>query len=309
MILDGSESSTDCDACQTSCVDASPRPTFNPGTGTRKVGTWWVSPVRWDPEVIQAVQKAWGLTIRDGYGQTETTAQIGNPPEQRLKIGLMGRPLPGYPVVLLDADGGPSATDGEICLPLDYLRPLGLTEGYADDQEKTSEAMRAGWYHTGDLAVRDEDGTDVRWARRRRLQGIGLSSQPVRAGERAHRTSGRCRSSGCSEFRSRASRRSEGVRRARAGRPAIEGSRGRYLPVPPRTLAPYKRIRRIEFAELPKTISGKIRRVELRAAEQPAQPVNAARTNSSKRTSFERLVLAGPALTITNKLSASKVLI
>ena len=70
----------------------------------------------------------------------------------------MGRPLPGYPVVLLDADGRPSATDGEICLPLDDRRPLGLTEGYADDQEKTSEAMRAGYYHTGDLAVRDEDG-------------------------------------------------------------------------------------------------------------------------------------------------------
>ena len=104
------------------------------------------------------MQKAWGLTIRDGYGQTETTAQIGNPPGQRLKIGSMGRPLPGYTVVLLDADGRPSATDGEICLPLDDRRPLGLTEGYADDQEKTSEAMRAGYYHTGDIASRDEDG-------------------------------------------------------------------------------------------------------------------------------------------------------
>ena len=65
-----------------------------------------------NPEVIEQVQKAWGLTIRDGYGQTETTAQIGNSPGQPVKPGSMGRPLPGYDVVLLDPDGQVSETKG-----------------------------------------------------------------------------------------------------------------------------------------------------------------------------------------------------
>jgi acetyl-CoA synthetase len=71
-----------------------------------------------NPEVIDQVQKAWGLTIRDGFGQTETTAQIGNSPGQPVKPGSMGRPLPGYKVALLDADDKPSADEGEVCLDL-----------------------------------------------------------------------------------------------------------------------------------------------------------------------------------------------
>src|SRR4029453_17827239 len=110
-----------------------------------------------NPEVIEQVQEAWGLTIRDGYGQTETTAQIGNTPGQPVKVGSMGRPLPGYDVVLIDPEGQVSATDGEICLRLDD-RPLGLTGGYADDDVKTSDMMRDGYYHTGDIASRDGDG-------------------------------------------------------------------------------------------------------------------------------------------------------
>ena len=70
-----------------------------------------------NPEVIARVQDAWRLTIRDGYGQTETTAQVGNPPGAPLKPGSMGRPLPGYTVALIDADGAQS-DEGEICLPL-----------------------------------------------------------------------------------------------------------------------------------------------------------------------------------------------
>ena len=110
-----------------------------------------------NPEVIGQVQKAWGLTIRDGYGQTETTAQIGNSPGQPVKAGSMGRPLPGYDVVLVDPEGHVSEREGEICLRLDD-RPLGLTDGYVDDDAKTSDAMRDGYYHTGDIASRDDDG-------------------------------------------------------------------------------------------------------------------------------------------------------
>src|SRR3954447_20072636 len=110
-----------------------------------------------NPEIIERVQAAWGLTLRDGYGQTETTAQIGNPPGQRLKPGSMGRPLPGYDVALIDPATGEPGDEGEICLPLDP-RPLGLMVGYRDDEERTAEAMHDGYYHTGDVASRDADG-------------------------------------------------------------------------------------------------------------------------------------------------------
>jgi acetyl-CoA synthetase len=110
-----------------------------------------------NPEVIEQVRRAWNITVRDGYGQTETTAQIGNPPGTPLRLGSMGRPLPGYEVVLLDPVSGKEAEEGEICLPLDQ-RPLGLMTGYRDDPERAAEAMRGGYYHTGDVASRDADG-------------------------------------------------------------------------------------------------------------------------------------------------------
>ncbi|HEX8905368.1 MAG TPA: AMP-binding protein, partial [Longimicrobiaceae bacterium] len=108
-----------------------------------------------NPEVIERVRQAWGLTIRDGYGQTETTAQIGNPPGQPLQAGSMGRPLPGYRVALLDADGN-EAEEGEIALRLDPP-PLALMAGYLNDPARSAEAMREGFYRTGDVARRDDD--------------------------------------------------------------------------------------------------------------------------------------------------------
>ena len=109
-----------------------------------------------NPEVIDQVKRAWGITIRDGYGQTETTAQIGNSPGQAVKPGSMGRPLPGYDCALLDADGE-LAQEGEICLVL-QPRPAGLMAGYVGDDAKTSDALRGGFYHTGDVAARDAEG-------------------------------------------------------------------------------------------------------------------------------------------------------
>jgi acetyl-CoA synthetase len=110
-----------------------------------------------NPEVITQIEKAWGLTIRDGFGQTETTAQVGNPPGQPLKLGSMGRPLPGYTVALVDPVSGEVGTDGEICLEL-ARRPLGLMTGYRDDAERSTQAMAGGFYHTGDVASQDDDG-------------------------------------------------------------------------------------------------------------------------------------------------------
>src|ERR1700758_3681145 len=107
-----------------------------------------------NPEVIEQVNAAWGLTIRDGYGQTETTALVGNTPGQKLKSGSMGRPLPGYRLALLDADGRPQR-GGEICLTLEP-RPTGLMQGYQSDDGGLRE-HRDRVYRTGDVATVDDD--------------------------------------------------------------------------------------------------------------------------------------------------------
>ena len=220
-----------------------------------------------NPEVIEQVKNAWGLTIRDGYGQTETTAQVGNPPEQPVKAGSMGRPLVGYCVVLLDPEGRP-AEEGEICLDL-ASRPMGLTVGYADDPKQTSEAMRDGFYHTGDIASRDADGyltyvgraDDVFKASDYRLSPFELESvlleHPAVAEAAVVPSPDPVRHAVPKAF----------VVLAAGHTPSRELAKD-ILAYARNTLAPYKRIRRLEFANLPKTISGKIRRVELRTLEQ-----------------------------------------
>jgi acetyl-CoA synthetase len=220
-----------------------------------------------NPEVIGQVQKAWGLTIRDGYGQTETTAQIGNSPGQPVKPGSMGRPLPGYDVVLLDPDGQVSSKEGEVCLGL-ANRPVGLTDGYADDDAKTSDAMRDGYYHTGDIASRDDDGyftfvgraDDVFKASDYRLSPFELESvlieYPAVAEAAVVPSPDPLRHAVPKAF----------VTLAAGFSPSPELA-SQILAHCRNRMAPYKRIRRIEFAPLPKTISGKIRRIELRQAE------------------------------------------
>ena len=233
-----------------------------------------------NPEVIEQVRAAWGVTIRDGYGQTETTAQVGNSPGQPLKPGSMGRPLPGYPVVLLDPDGAPSETDGEICLRLDD-RPLGLTDGYADNEAKTSEAMRGGYYHTGDIASRDAGGyltfvgraDDVFKASDYRLSPFELESvlleHPAVAEAAVVPSPDPLRHAVPKAF----------VVLAAGFAPGRELASD-ILTYCRNALAPYKRIRRIEFADLPKTVSGKIRRIDLRTME-------ARRRDAGERTPLE----------------------
>lgn len=219
-----------------------------------------------NPEVIEQVKKAWGLTIRDGYGQTETTAQIGNSPGQPVKPGSMGRPMPGYAVALLDSDGDPS-DEGEICLDLSR-HPLGLTAGYADDDAATAQATRDGYYHTGDIAARDAEGyltfvgrtDDVFKASDYRLSPFELESalieHPAIAEAAVVPSPDPIRHAVPKAF----------VTLAPGHEPSPELACEIFAFLR-KTLAPYKRIRRIEFAPLPKTISGKIRRVELRALE------------------------------------------
>jgi acetyl-CoA synthetase len=222
-----------------------------------------------NPEVIDQVKSAWGLTIRDGFGQTETTAQVGNSPGQPVKAGSMGRPLPGYDVVLIDADGN-ETEEGEIALKLDP-RPAGLMAGYQASSEEPVQAPQGAYYRTGDVASRDADGY---------LTYVGRADDVFKASD--YRISPFELESALIEHEAIAE--AAVVPSPDALRLAVpkafliltgdrEPSRELALEIFQHiraTLPPYKRIRRIEFADLPKTISGKIRRVELRRREQQA---------------------------------------
>ncbi|CUR53889.1 Butyrate--CoA ligase [metagenome] len=224
-----------------------------------------------NPEVIAQVQSAWGMTLRDGYGQTEMTAAVGNPPGAEVKPGSMGRPLPGMPVVLVDPlTGLPDDHEGEICLDLNAPagRPLSLMTGYQGDPERAVEAMAGGFYHTGDLASRDHEGY---------LTYIGRTDDVFKASD--YKISPFELESVLIEHPAVAEAAvvpaPDPVRLAVpkayvALAPGFEPTRETALAILTHArerLAPFLRVRRLEFAELPKTVSGKIRRVELREQE------------------------------------------
>ena len=113
-----------------------------------------------NPEVFKQFQKATGLEIMEGFGQTETTLIIANLYGTTPKNGSMGKASPQYKIDIVDPDGksvAPGET-GEIVVRLDEGTPVGLFSCYLDDEEKMQECMRGGMYHTGDTAWRDEDG-------------------------------------------------------------------------------------------------------------------------------------------------------
>jgi acetyl-CoA synthetase len=224
-----------------------------------------------NPEVIEQVRKAWGITVRDGFGQTETTAQVGNTPGQQVRPGSMGRALPGYSVVLVDPVSGEPGPDGEICLDLSR-RPLGLMTGYLDDPVLDAEAMRGGYYHTGDVATSDPDGyityvgrtDDVFKASDYRISPFELESVLIEHEAVAEAAVVP------SPDPLRLAVPKAYVLLAAGRSPSPELARS-IMAFCRERVAPYKRIRRVEFADLPKTISGKIRRVELRAQETDRQ--------------------------------------
>jgi acetyl-CoA synthetase len=220
-----------------------------------------------NPEVINKVEEAWGLTIRDGYGQTETTAQIANSPGQKVKPGAMGRPMPGYRVRVLDADGMPQ-TEGEICLDLNHERPAGLMQGYADATGKLSGANDA-VYRTGDVANLDEDGyltfvgraDDVFKSSDYRISPFELESVLIEHDAVAEAAIVP------SPDEIRLSVPKAYILLIASAAPSRETAQS-ILKYTNTRLAPFKRIRRLEFVkELPKTISGKIRRNQLRRVE------------------------------------------
>ena len=223
-----------------------------------------------NPEVISQVQRAWGLVIRDGYGQTETTAIVANAPGSALKAGSMGLPLPGVHIALVDPITGETADEGEICLDLSSPA-VNLMAGYYADPERSADVIRDGYFHTGDVASRDENGY---------ITFIGRTDDIFKSSDYK-----------VSPFE---------VESALIEHPAV--AEAAVVPAPDDTrlnitkayvvlatgwdateetalevlrharvsLPPFMRVRRLEFFELPKTSSGKIRRVELRERENAA---------------------------------------
>jgi acetyl-CoA synthetase len=242
-----------------------------------------------NPEVIDQVRSAWGLTIRDGYGQTETTALAGNSPGQKVKIGSMGRPLPGYQVRITDSDGQVTK-EGEVSLVLGAERPAGLMQGYQGEDGKVSGAD-GDLYRSGDVVFADDEGY---------LTFVGRSDDVFKSSD--YRISPFELESILLEHESVAEAAvvpsPDPIRlaipkayvllvsgAARSGETALSIFRHLHT-----RLAPFKRIRRIELvSELPKTISGKIRRVQLRRLEHDNDRGDALRGQEFREEDFPEL--------------------
>jgi acetyl-CoA synthetase len=231
-----------------------------------------------NPEIIDHVQGVWGLTVRDGYGQTESTAVAGTSPAQLVKPASLGRPLPGFELVLLDANDR-ETSEGELCVTLDP-RPLGLMPGYQED-DGTISPLEGKVHRTGDIMSRDADGyltfvgrgDDVFKASDYRISPFELESALIEHPEVVE----------CAVVPSPDPIRSALPKAFVILQSGVTPSREIALSIFQhirKVLAPFNRIRRIEFSDLPKTISGKIRRVELRHRE-------AANVQSGRRPEFE----------------------
>jgi acetyl-CoA synthetase len=230
-----------------------------------------------NPEVIKQVRRGWGVTIRDGFGQTEMTLAIGNSPGQDVRVGSMGRPMPGYRTALLDPATGQPADEGEICFDLG-ARTVALLKGYHGEPPRTAQATRGGFFHTGDIGSRDADGyityvgrdDDVFKASDYRISPFAVESvlleSPAVAEAAVVPSPDPTRLAVPKAYVVMA----DGYHPNKvAARLIFEHSRDH--------LAQFQRIRRLEFGPLPKTISGKIRRVELREHEQALHGPGAAK--------------------------------
>jgi acyl-coenzyme A synthetase/AMP-(fatty) acid ligase len=240
-----------------------------------------------NPEVIRAWRQRTGLTIRDGYGQTEMVIVVANRPEMEVRPGSMGRTMPGWEVEVLDPDGERAADGvvGELCVRTDP-RPVGLFARYEGDPEATRAVFRDGWYHTGDKAARDPDGyfwfegrnDDVITSSAYRIGPFEVESalieHPAVAEAAVVGRDDPERTQIVCAFCILADGWEESAELAAELREFVK-----------RTTAPYKYPREVHFVgELPKTVSGKIRRSELRErlrAGAPPAAVGGARAQRS----------------------------
>jgi acetyl-CoA synthetase len=242
-----------------------------------------------NPEVIDQVRTAWGLTIRDGYGQTETTALAGNSPGQKVKVGSMGRPLPGYRVQITDGDGN-IAKEGEVSLLLGADRPAGLMQGYQGDDGKVSGAD-GDIYRSGDVVFADDEGyltfvgrsDDVFKSSDYRISPFELESILLEHEAVAEGAVVPCPDPIRLAIPKAYVLLVSGTERSRQTALSIF----QHLHT---RLSPFKRIRRIELVtELPKTISGKIRRVQLRRLEHDNNRSDALRGQEFREEDFPEL--------------------
>src|SRR5271165_307577 len=240
-----------------------------------------------NPEVIDQVRTAWGLTVRDGFGQTETRLLVGNPPGAPLKPGSMGRTMPGYRILLLDPDDR-DTEEGEICVALDP-RPTGLMQGYQND-DGTNRPLTGTVYRTGDVGARDADGyityvgraDDVFKASDYRISPFELESVLIE-----HAAVAEAAVVPAPDPLRLAVPKAYVILAAGVA-PDRDTALAIFRHVRER-LAPFKRIRRIEFSDLPKTISGKIRRVELRRTEQQLATENRRADSEFREEDFPEL--------------------
>jgi acyl-coenzyme A synthetase/AMP-(fatty) acid ligase len=230
-----------------------------------------------NPEVIEAWQRGTGQIIRDGYGQTETVILVANFPPLPVKPGSMGKPSPGLTIGVVDDDGREvvCGTEGDIAVKLTPMRPVGLFKEYWRNPEATSNCIRGEWYITGDRAIRDEDGyfwfvgraDDVIISAGYRIGPFEVESalieHPSVAEAAVVASPDQIRGEIVKAF----------VILAPGHQPSEQLMQDLQEHVK-RVTAPYKYPREIEFTtELPKTISGKIRRVELRQRERDRKAV------------------------------------
>ncbi|MEJ2534698.1 MAG: AMP-binding protein, partial [Gammaproteobacteria bacterium] len=224
-----------------------------------------------NPEVIEEWEKFCGLKIREGYGQTETVIVAASWDEIEVRPGSMGKAAPGFDLQVVDPEGRivHPGEEGEIAIRVNPERPLGLFREYWQAPERMAESFRGDWYYTGDRAVRDEDGyfwflsrsDDVIITSGYRIGPFEVESALIEhdavAESAVVSSPDRTRGEVVKAF----------VVLARGYEPS-EKLRQELQNHVKAVTAPFKYPRRIEFVEsLPKTISGKIRRVELRAAE------------------------------------------
>lgn len=224
-----------------------------------------------NPEVIEIWKRATGMIIRDGYGQTESVILCGNMPMVEPRFGSMGKPMPGIDLAVIDDEGNelPRGEEGEVAIRVKPTRPLGLFEGYRGEPEKTAECFVGDWYKTRDRAVVDEDGyfwfvgrsDDVILSAGYRIGPFEVESALIEHPAVAE----------SAVVASPDPDRGEVVKAFVVLAPGFSGSDALITELQThckQVTAPYKYPRKIEFVEaLPKTVSGKIRRVELRAQE------------------------------------------
>ncbi|WP_417451407.1 AMP-binding protein [Kordiimonas sp.] len=224
-----------------------------------------------NPEVIETWRRATGLEIRDGYGQTETVILCGSFPSIKVRPGSMGKPAPGVDLAVIDEVGQvlPAGEEGDIALRVDPGRPLWLFKEYRGNAEKTASCFRGEWYLTGDRAYRDNDG--YFWFVSRAddvILSAGYRIGPFEVESALIEHPAVMESAVVS---SPDATRGEVVAAFVVLSPGHEPSdtlRAELQRHVKSVTAPYKYPRKVTFVdELPKTVSGKIRRIELRQRE------------------------------------------